>query len=249
MSFENNNGMYMPVAPAGNNTSNCFGGDGAWWLLVLFFFAMNNGWNGFGGNTAPFVANNTANDVQRGFDQQSVMNGINNISSNLCNGFSSAEVANNGRQTALLSGMNSIQSQLMQACCDNQLATSNLNATILAENCADRAALSDGVRDILVNQNSNTQRLVDTTNQASQNIMNKICQLELDAKNEKIADLQAQLAAERSAASQNAQTQTLLRDNQAQTQALEQYLNPTPVPAYVVQNPNCCSNNFTGCGC
>lgn len=32
--------------------------------------------------------NNTNNDVQRGFDQQSVMNGINTINSNVMNGHS-----------------------------------------------------------------------------------------------------------------------------------------------------------------
>lgn len=49
-------------------------------------------------------------------------------------------------------------------------------------------------------------------------------------------------------ASQTAQTARLLADNAAQTTAIEQYLNPTPVPAYTVQNPNCCAQN-TYCGC
>lgn len=146
--------------------------------------------------------------------------------------------------------MNGIQSQLAQCCCDNRLATANLNSTILSENCADRAALSDGIRDLLVNQTANTQRLVDTTNQAVQGVYNKICQLELDAKNDKISELQAQLAQARNDASQNAQTQALMADNLRQTQALEQYLNPAPIPAYVVQNPNCCNSNYyASCGC
>ena len=82
LSNENgNNGMVMPVAPMyggygnGNNSGwGNFGGDGAWWLLVLFLVAFNgNGWgNGFGGGGAmPYIMNNTTNnDVQRGFDQQ-----------------------------------------------------------------------------------------------------------------------------------------------------------------------------------
>ena len=144
----------------------------------------------------------------------------------------------------------SFQSQLAQCCCDNRLATANLNATILSENCADRAALSDGVRDILQNQTANTQALINTTNAAVQGVMDKICQLELDAKNDKIADLQLQLSQARFDASQVAQTQRLLLDNQAQTTAVEQYLNPAPIPAYVVQNPNCCAQNYNyGCGC
>ena len=283
--FTNDNGsnMYMPVAPAATNYGNGngwggFGTDGAWWLLVLFLFAANNGWGGYGANNGagamPYILNNsTNNDVQRGFDQQAVMNGINGISTNLCNGFAgvnqalttgfaNAEVSNNARQiadmqqafasqTAMSAGFNNLQAQLAQCCCDNRLATANLNATILSENCADRAALSDGVRDLLVNQTANTQRLVDTTTQAVQGIYDKICQLELDAKNDKISELQAELARARSDASQTAQTQAIMADNLRQTQALEQYLNPAPIPAYVVQNPNCCGNTgyYNTCGC
>lgn len=279
----NGTGMYMPVAPMGNyygnnggGWGNGFGGDGAWWLLVLFLFSMNNGYGfggGYGGGAMPYIMNNTTNnDVQRGFDQQAVMSGINGISTNLCNGFAgvnqaltsgfaNAEIANNARQiadmqqafasqTAITSGMTGLQSQLAQCCCDNRLATANLNSTILSENCADRAALSDGIRDLLVNQTANTQRLVDTTNQAVQGVYDKICQLELNAKNDKIAELQAELSRARNDASQNAQTQALMADNLRQTQALEQYLNPAPIPAYVVQNPNCCSNiGYNNCGC
>lgn len=279
----NGTGMYMPVAPMGNyygnnggGWGNGFGGDGAWWLLVLFLFSMNNGYGfggGYGGGAMPYIMNNTTNnDVQRGFDQQAVMSGINGISTNLCNGFAgvnqaltsgfaNAEIANNARQiadmqqafasqTAITGGMTGLQSQLAQCCCDNRLATANLNSTILSENCADRAALSDGIRDLLVNQTANTQRLVDTTNQAVQGVYDKICQLELNAKNDKIAELQAELSRARSDASQNAQTQALMADNLRQTQALEQYLNPAPIPAYVVQNPNCCSNiGYNNCGC
>lgn len=277
------NDMVMPVAPMMGNYgggSNGFGwgGDGAWWLLVLFLFAANGngfGWGngGFGGNgMLPYLTNNTNNDVQRGFDQQALMGGLGDISGavtsgfagvnqSLCSGFAgvnatinsgfnAAEASNNARQMANMQQAFSLQSQLAQCCCDNRLATANLNSTILAENCADRAAVSDGIRDILQNQTANTQALINTTNQAVQGVYDKLCQLELDAKNDKIADLQAQLSQARFDASQVAQTQRLLLDNQAQTQALEQYLNPAPIPAYVVQNPNCCAQNYNyGCGC
>lgn len=270
--FENgSNNMVMPVSPMGGyygnggGFGNTFGNDGAWWILILFLFAANNGWgNGFGNNGAmPFMmnSNNTNNDIQRGFDQQAVMSGINTITANMSNGFANVEASANARQiadmqqafanqTTMATGFSNIQSQLSNCCCENRLATANLNSTILSENCADRAAVSDGIRDILVNQTANTQRLVDSTNQAVQGVMDKICQLELDAKNDRIAQLQSELAAARSDASQNLQTQTLMADNLRQTQALEQYLNPAPIPAYVVANPNCCSGNYgySGCG-
>lgn len=277
------NDMVMPVAPmmgnyGGGNGGFGWGGDGAWWLLVLFLFAANGngfGWGGNGGmnGAAPYIMNTTTNnDVQRGFDQQAVMSSLGDITGavtsgfagvnqSLCSGFAgvnatinsgfnAAEASNNARQIANMQSLFGLQSQLAQCCCDNRLATANLNATILAENCADRAAVSDGIRDILQNQTANTQALINTTNQAVQGVYDKLCQLELDAKNDKIADLQAQLSQARFDASQVAQTQRLLLDNQAQTSALEQYLNPAPIPAYVVQNPNCCAQNYNyGCGC
>lgn len=266
MSLSNENGLVMPVSPmmnGYNNGSFGFGGDGAWWLIVLFLFAFaGNGFgNGFGGGqNVPFMMQNTSNDVQRGFDQSAVMNGINGISTGLCNGFAgvnatvnqgfaNAEVADNARQianmqqgfatqTAITSGINSLASQFANCCCENRLATANLNSTILAENCADRAAVSDALRDVITNQNAGIQRILDT-----------MCQDKIDAKNERIAELQNQLTMANLAASQNAQTARILADNAAQTTALEQYLNPTPVPAYQVQNPNCCGNFFGGCGC
>lgn len=273
LSYENGNGMVMPVSPMGNyGYNNGMGfGDGTWWLLILFLFAFTgNGWgNGYGnGGAMPYMMNqSTDSAVQRGFDQSAVMNGIQGVNSGiagvntaLCNGFagvnatvnqgfSNAEVAENARQmanmqqafanqTAMNQGFNALGTQFANCCCENRLATANLQSTILAENCADRAAVSDALRDVITNQNAGVQRILD-----------QMCNDKIDAKNEKIAELQSQLQSANLAASQNALASRILADNAAQTQALEQYLNPTPIPAYMVQNPNCCGNYFNGCGC
>lgn len=256
LSYDNNgNGLVMPVSPmnyGGNGFG--FGGDGAWWLIVLLLIGWGgNGFgNGFGGG-----GQSVQNDVQRGFDQSAVMNGITGINSAITNlgtainaGFANAETADNARQmanmqqafasqTAMTSGINTLASQLASCCCENRLATANLNSTILAENCADRAAVSDALRDVITNQNAGVQRILDM-----------MCQDKIDAKNEKIAELQNQITMANLAASQNAQTAQIMADNAAQTAALEHYLNPAPIPAYVVQNPNCCANMYNyGCGC
>lgn len=213
--------------PYGNSGFGGFGQDG-WWIILLLLL-VGGGWgNGFGGNATPFMMN-TGNEVQRGFDQSAIISGINGINSNLVNGFAQT-------QASLANQTFNLSSQLANCCCENRLGLANLNSTILAENCADRAAVSDGIRDIITNQNSNTQRLLD-----------QLCQDKIDAKNERIADLERQLTMANLAASQGAQTAQILADNAKQTVALEQYLNPTPVPAYVVANPNCCQP--TGCGC
>ena len=65
---------------------------------------------------------------------------------------------------------------------------------------------------------------------------------------DRIAELERQLTMANLAASQGAQTAAILANNDAQTNALEQYLAPVPRPAYIVQNPNGCNCN-TGCGC
>ncbi len=213
--------------PYGNSGFGGFGQDG-WWIILLLLLVGGNWGNGFGGNATPFMMN-TGNEVQRGFDQSAIISGINGINSNLVNGFAQT-------QASLANQSFNLSSQLANCCCENRLGLANLNSTILAENCADRAAVSDGIRDIITNQNSNTQRLLD-----------QLCQDKIDAKNERIADLERQLTMANLAASQGAQTAQILADNAKQTVALEQYLNPTPVPAYVVANPNCCQP--TGCGC
>ena len=141
--------------------------------------------------------------------------------------------------TTLNAGHNQILSNLAQCCCDNRQAVSDLKYTVATENCANRQALNEGVRDIIQSQNQNTQAILD-----------KLCQQEIDALKTQNANLQTQLNLASLAASQNAQTGQILADNAAQTAVLRQALNPAPVPAYVVQNPNGCNcGNFNGCGC
>lgn len=246
----NGNGLFMPVAPMGMGGgfgNGGFGGDG-WWILLLLLFAGGWGNNGFGGgmfggnDIYPWM--NQANLTSEGFQNQllndnitSIRDGVNGISNQLCNSFAAVEQGANTRQMANMQSMFEIQSALQNCCCENRASVADLKYTVATENCADRAAVESGVRDIITNQSANTQRILD-----------QMCADKIDAKNEKIADLERQLTMANLAASQTAQTSRLLADNAAQTVALEQYLNPAPVPAYIVQNPNCCSQN-NGCGC
>ena len=79
--------------------------------------------------------------------------------------------------------------------------------------------------------------------------MDKICQLELDAKNDKIADLQRQVSDAQRRQELAAVEASIIQNNGVQTTVLENYLNPPAIPAYVVPNPNCCNNQYyNGCG-
>ena len=167
-------------------------------------------------------------------------NGFAGVNASIANGFAQAEIANNARQIADMQTNFGLQSQLAQCCCDNRLASADLKYTIATENCADRTALADGLRDVLESQSAGVQRILD-----------QMCNDKIDAKNERIADLERQLTMANLAASQSAQTAQILANNDAQTNALEQYLAPVPRPAYIVQNPNGCNcgTNTCGCGC
>lgn len=246
LGYDNSNGIVMPVAPMnGYGSGMGFGGDGAWWLLVLFLFAFNGNGFGFGGRQSGSVDAY----VQRGFDQSAVMGGINGLTTAVSNGFANAEVsrcngqtnvlqAMNANQAATSAAMNSLAMSLQNCCCENRAGLADLKYTVATENCADRQAVSDGIRDILTATQAQTQAILD-----------KMCQQEIDALKAQNANLQTQVNLANLAASQNAQTSRILADNAAQTTALEQYLNPAPIPAYVVQNPNCCGSYFNGCGC
>lgn len=237
------------AAVMGNGNGNYgFGGDGAWWLVIILLFAITGGnW----GNNGNGVGNNgfVVSDVQRGFDQSAIMSSINGLSSAVSNGFANAEVSRCNTQANLTAMLNNIAMQQQNCCCENRAAVADLKYTVATENCADRAAVSNGLRDIIANQTANTQALINTTNQGIQTVMDKICQLELDAKNDKIADLQQQLTMASLRESQSIQTAQILADNAAQTAALENYLNPPAIPAYTVPNPNCCPTPFYANGC
>lgn len=248
MTSENGN-MVMPVVPqgygAGYGGGDMFGGNWAWWIIILLIFGGwgNNGW-GFGGNANGGVGS----EVQRGFDQSAVMNGINGINSSICNGFAGvnagiangfaqAEIAANARQMADMNQNFALQSAFQNCCCENRQATADLKYTVATEACADRNAISNALRDVLEANNASTQRILDT-----------MCQDKIDAKNETIAQLRQQLQMAQLSASQGAQTAQIIANNEAQTAALEQYLAPVPRPAYIVQNPNCCGQQYA-CGC
>ena len=266
-----------------NGGGNGWGMNDGSWLIILFLFAIL-GWGGNGngcggggtGNSGSgffpyYLANNTDNGVQAGFNNASIagqlngiQSGVQNLSTQLCNccsdmqatvanGFAGAEASANARQianmqqafanqTAMTQGFNSLGSQFADCCCENRLATADLKYTIATENCADRYEAQTNTRNIIENANRNNQLILD-----------KLCALELDAKNTKIADLERQLTMANLSASQIAQTAQIERGQVAEVDALYQRLKDCPVPAMPVYGSQpiftCPNNNNNGCGC
>ena len=234
------------AAVTGANNGWGFGGDGSFWIIILFLFAfMGNGWgngnNGVNGNNGllPYAyAQNTDSLIQSGFNQAATNAAFGDLSLAVSSGFAGAEISRCNQMAHLTSQINALGTAQLTAGYQNQLATAQLGADIAREACANRTVVSDGIRDVLASvQNQTTQ------------ILQQMNADKLDAKNEKIAELQSQLNMATLRESQAAQTATILANNEAQTTALEQYLAPVPRPCYVVQNPNCCGNYSYGYGC
>ena len=271
--------VYPMMGGYGNGGFGGYGNDFIWVILLLALFGFGNngnGWGGFGGNSFDngfaWLSNGQKeimSNTNNGFDTlhlsnqlDTVNSGIYSLSNQLCNccadmnqtvsnGFYNAEVAacnrqmanmnqNFNNQIATLQGFNGLQKSLDNCCCENRLGIANLNSTILSENCADRAALADGLKDVLINQTANTQRILD-----------QLCNDKIDAKNEKILDLQRQLDMADLRASQVAQNAFIAQGLNNEVDALYNRLATCPIntiPVYGNQRIFTCPNN-NGCGC
>ena len=244
MSFAENGGMSPAdfAAVAGNGNMG-FGGDSAWWLIVLFLFMFNGNWGGgYAGNGG------LGGEVQRGFDQSAVMSGIQGVQSAINTGFGdtalglanlSQSVMAQGYQgqIATLQGFNSMQSQFANCCCENRLGLANLGADIAREACADRQAVSEAMMGLTAQNNANTNAIINAMTAGFQNIQNQNYQDKIDAKNEIIDNLRTQINMQNLAASQSMQTAQLIADNTAQTQYIVNRVAPYPIPSYTVPNP------------
>lgn len=257
--FANSPSLADIAAVTGNNRNNdgMFGGDG-WWAIIIF--ALIFGWGGFGngfggygnGNGGGYVATAaTQADIQRGFDNSTVLSKLDGINNGLCDGFYAVNtslmngfhgvdnaICNLGYQTqqgfnttnvALMQGQNALQAQLADCCCQNREAISQVRYDMAQDTCALQNTMNSNTRDIIDSQNAGTRAILDY-----------LCQ-------EKISSLQAENNSLRLAASQDRQSALLTTAMTAQAQQIINSVNPSAIPAYVVPNPNayaygnCCS--------
>ena len=229
-----------------------------------------------GGTSGLYPWMNQSNQINDGFRDQmlnsnvtSIRDSIGDISTQLCNGFAgvnatvnggfaNAEVAANARQianmqtafagqTAMTQGFNQLGSQFADCCCENRLGLADLKYTVATENCADRAAVSDGIRDVIASQTANTQAILD-----------KLCALELDGVKGQLAaaqrenvGLQNQLNMAALRESQTAQNAFIQQGFSNEVDALYNRLNTCPVPTTPVygRTPIFTCPQQAGCGC
>ena len=202
--------------------------------------------------------------------QSSVTSGFGDVQTALCGGFAGVNASINGAQSAITgqmyantiadlersfaaqtaqtAGMNALQSQLAQCCCDNRAATADLKYTVATENCADRTQSMMNTRDIIDSQTRGTQAILD-----------KLCALELDGVKGQLAQaqrenvgLQNQLNMAALRESQTAQNAFIQQGFSNEVDALYNRLNTCPVPTTPVYGRTpifTCQNNGCGCGC
>lgn len=227
----------MPVAPTGmmNSGFGGFGGDGAWWIIILFLFVFcgwgGNGWgnNGnSGGVVDGYVLTSDFANVERkidsvnqglcdGFYQQAQL--VNGTNMAMANGFAQAELSRSNQQAALMQQLNAMQMQAANCCCENRAAIAQVRYDMATQACDTRNTVQNATRDIIDANNQNSRAILDFLTQS------KLSDLQTENQNLKLAASQA-----------------------AQNNYLVSQLRPSPIPAYTVQNPYCC-NQFACCGC
>lgn len=245
----------------GNGFGGGFGGGFGNMMLGYDFPWLLNGQNGINANTnAGF--NQAATQSALGDLSNAVTSGFGDVQTALCGGFAGVNASINGAQnavsqqlytnqiadmersfnaqTAVSGGIQGLSSQLAQCCCDNRLATCQTQNIIQNEGNQTRFADANNTRDLLQNQTANTQAILD-----------KLCQLELDAKQDKINDLERQLTMANLQASQTAQNAFIQQGFSDEVDALYNRLSNCPVPTTPVygRTPIFTCNQNQGCGC
>ena len=225
--FNSNYGATVPLVANLDGNNGMFNGDGLWGLIIILALL---GWGGNGFGFGGFGGGGY-NDVQRGFDHNSVINKLDGLTYGLSdstyalnnaitNGFS-------GVQATLCQGFNGVDRAIADCCCTTQRAIDGVNYNMATQACDIKHAINDSTRSIL--------DFLTT---------------------DKIATLQAENQSLKFKASQAEQNAFITANQTAQTAELIRRLGADcPVPAYVVPNPNCCYNPFgfnygnSGCGC
>ena len=224
------------------------------WLLTGQQGINNNTNNGFDTLHLSNQIEGIRDDVNE--IQSSICNSTASINSNISNGFYSSEIANTNRQMAnmnqafnnqiaTLQGFNDLGGRLDNCCCENRLATCQTQNIVQNEGNATRFADANNTRDIIDSQTRGTQAILD-----------KLCQLELDgvkaqvdAKNDRISELQTQLNMATLRESQTAQNAFISQGFANEVDQLYNRLSNCPVPTTPVygRTPIFTCNN--GCGC
>lgn len=241
------NDMMSPAdfaAVSGRNNDGMFGGNGAWWIIILFLFAfMGNGWGSNGrssGAADNYVLASDFATVQRMISDatNTIERKLDNTQNGICDlGYAQAQLINGVQMGQMQQGyetrnaINGVSQQLAECCCGvkQQIAETNYNMANQAN------GLSRAIERGFCDTNYNMQAQHNATMIAVDKVGDRIIDYLTNQQNQQLRDENQAL---RLAASQAAQNSYLVNT-----------LRPSPAPAYVVQNPYCCNNGGFGYGC
>lgn len=241
------NEMMSPAdfaAVSGRNNDGMFGGNGAWWIIILFLFAfMGNGWGNGGRNSGAadnYVLASDFATVQRMISDatNTLERKLDNSQNGICDlGYAQAQLINGVQLGQMQQGyetrdaINGVSRQLAECCCGvkQQIAETNYNLANQAN------GLSRAIERGFCDTNYAMQAQHNATMIAVEKVGNRVVDYLNSAR---MQDLQAENQALKLAASQAAQNNYLVNT-----------LRPSPAPAYVVQNPYCCNGGGYGYGC
>lgn len=234
--FNTNSGYSLSdIAAATRNEDGLFGGNNAWWIILLFMFAGGWGRGGFFGGEGAGYPVATQADVRAAVDQQTLISKLDQqtygladstyaLTAAITNGFHGVDNAVCTLGYNMQGGFNTLGHQISDCCCATQTAIdkgfADLNYNLATQSCETRRTIADSSRDIIANQNAGVRSILDFLTQ------------------DKIATLTAENQSLKFAASQAAQNSYLV----------SQLRDPVPAPAYIVPNPNCCYPTATACG-
>lgn len=250
------------AAVMGNNNDGFGNGMWSWWIIILLLFA-NGGWgngygnNGGGGNgcmVPQYMMNFATNDtVQNGFNQMALTNGLTDLTGVVSNGFANAEISRANTLATITAQMNNNAMNQQQNYFNGQLQIAQMGAQIAQEACNDRQAVNDGVRDLMAQNVSNTNALLNTMNNGIQSLKDQLSQYRDQQKDETIAALRQQLAMKDLEASQIAQNAFIAQGFANEIDQMYDRLSSCPVPTTPVYGRTpiftCNNNGFNGCGC
>lgn len=258
----NSNGGYslsdIAAVTGSNRNGDGFGGDNAWWIILLFLCL--GGWgngNGWGNGGSGSGSNTVREEVAYGFDMNGLENATRGIQQGLCDGFYAvntsllngfaginSNVSNgfNSTNIALMQGQNALSSQLAQCCCDNRAATmqasfdnaqgmANISRQIADCCCETGRQIERGFADVNYNMATNVCALQTSLANSTRDI--------IDSQNAGTRAILDYLCQEKIADLQaENQGLRLAASQQAQNAYLISELAPKlPVPAYQVPNP------------
>lgn len=212
-----------------NNNGDGFG-NGGWWILLVLLLFGGGMWGNRGMGTPPDVA--TQGRVDAGFQFNQLASDNRSIERSIAN----TNYDNLAQIQRAIDVTNGVGVQVQNARYDlsNQLCGTNHNIDNLRYDMAQLGCgINKNIDTVRYDMSLNTCRLQETSTANAQKILDKLCQMESDAKDNTIAQLR-----------QDLQAAQLTLGNNAQTQTIVGALRPTPIPAYITSSPY---TSYSGC--